>query len=128
MENVIVLLLLLSPGVPCRPLPLGSDEQDLGRKTRGGISPRGNGVGVSTLIGDGCACSRVPRRRGKRAYVRCLVGFTKNVFTRHKTNWLHFRPFSTKLRPEYAKFRDATREATPEAAAPQIRLVSVFFH
>ena len=54
MENVIVLLLLLllSPGVPCRPLPLGSDEQDLGRKTRGGISPRGLGEGVSPLIGD----------------------------------------------------------------------------
>ena len=36
MENAIVLLSLSSfvPGVPCRPLPLGSDEQGLGRKTR----------------------------------------------------------------------------------------------
>ncbi len=80
MENVIVLLLLLLlPGVPCRPLPLRSDEQDLGRKTRGGISPCGLSEGVSPLIGDGCACSRVSRRNGKRVYVRCLVGSRPKV-------------------------------------------------
>ena len=43
-------------------------------------------------------------------------------------NSLQFRPFSTKIWPNYTKFRDATREATPEAAAPQIRPVSVFSH
>ncbi len=50
METAIVLSLSLSlslsfvPGVPCRHPPLGSDEQGLGRKTRGGISPRGLSV------------------------------------------------------------------------------------
>ena len=43
-------------------------------------------------------------------------------------NSLQFRPLSTKIWPNYTKFRDATREATPEAAAPQIRPVSVFSH
>ena len=42
-ERNAIVLLLLSPGVPRRPLPWGSDEQDLGRKTPRGISPRGNG-------------------------------------------------------------------------------------
>ena len=34
----------------CRHLPGGSDEQDVGRNTRGGISPRGLSEGVSVFL------------------------------------------------------------------------------
>ena len=42
----------LFPGVALRPRPVGSDQRGLGRKTRGGRSPRGNGMGVSPSNGD----------------------------------------------------------------------------
>ena len=43
-------------------------------------------------------------------------------------NSLQFRPFSTKKILSKKAFRDATRGDAPEAVAPQIRLISVFFH
>ena len=50
--NAIVLLCCFR-GVACRHRQVGSDEQDLGRKTWGGRCPRGWGEGVSPLNGEG---------------------------------------------------------------------------
>ena len=49
--NAIVFMLLF-PRRPPPPRPVGSDERGLGRKTRGGRSPRGNGQGVAPSNGD----------------------------------------------------------------------------
>ncbi len=47
LDNAIVLLLFCFRGVSCRHRQVGSDEQDLGRKTRRGRCPRGGIEGVS---------------------------------------------------------------------------------
>ena len=44
-------IVLMFPGVPLRYRPVGSDQRGLGRKMRGGRSPRGNGQGVSPSNG-----------------------------------------------------------------------------
>ena len=65
--------------------------------------------------------------RGHRpnvVYMRC----SKIRARSNAHNSLQFRPFSTKKILSKKAFRDATRGDAPEAVAPQIRLISVFFH
>ncbi len=45
MGNAVVLFCFR--GVACRPLPVGSGEQDMGRKPQGGRSPRG---GIEVIL------------------------------------------------------------------------------
>ncbi len=64
--------------------------------------------------------------RGHRpnvVYMRC----SKIRARSNAHNSLQFRPFSTKKRLTESAFRDATRDDAPEAVAPQIRPISVFF-
>ena len=80
-------------GVPCRHRQVGSDEQDLGRKTRGGRCPRGGIEGVSPLNGEGAwAPGSVPPNR----------------FQRFCTKPLQFRPFSIRLGPIKKTRRDGS--------------------
>ena len=67
-------------GVPCHHLPLGFDEQDLGRKMRGGRCPRGWGFCVS------------PSNNGRVLAHTCL---RDDALFLHKTPSV--RPFLTKL-------------------------------
>ena len=46
-----------SPQVPLLPLLVGKDEQDLGKKSRGGRCPRGNVEGVFLSNTGSCTCS-----------------------------------------------------------------------
>ncbi len=71
---VVVLLLLLCyfRCVPCRPLPVVKDEQDLGGKTRGGRCPRGLVEGVFLTNARICVHRGNTQTRWNK-YPRCLM-------------------------------------------------------
>ena len=82
----------------------------------------------SPWASDGWGAAAPPDPPGLRLRAMMPMADALKIYSRSNGhNSLQFRPLSMKILPNYTKFRDATREATPEAAAPQIRQVSVFF-